>query len=73
MRVEKVAQCSILDLTWAQVKEILSNWRMHNRLESGLGLDHSDMIHLQKLADGMAGVGSGESKTEPVAVQKVFR
>lgn len=44
----------MLDLTWAQIKDILSNRPMFKRLDAGKGLDHSDMIRLQKLADGEA-------------------
>lgn len=52
MQVESVARCSMLDLTWAQVKDVLENLPLHRKLEAGKGLDHSDRIRLQKLADG---------------------
>ncbi len=69
--VSDIAGCDALDVTWARFVWILSHYPMLKRIKTGKGLDHGDLIALQKESDGNhaghtadGNVGSDDAKQD---------
>lgn len=48
MLVEDVCKCSMTEITWARYRLILRKRGMFEKIKSGKGLDHADLIEMQK-------------------------